>query len=57
MDRDNECTSTELIPVFEGDEMNFLSSKNSREAGRDENLPDGVYEFVGDVPPKKQNED
>lgn len=33
VDRDNEGTSTELIPVFEGEKMNFLSSKSSREEG------------------------
>ena len=31
VDRDNEGTSTELIPVFEGEEMHFFPSESSRE--------------------------
>lgn len=42
MDRDNEGTSTELIPIFEGNKMGFFSQ---RVAGTRDNLLDGINEF------------
>lgn len=46
MDKDNESISTELIPIFEVDEMIFFLQ---RVAGRKDNFSDGGYELVGDV--------
>lgn len=53
MDQDNEGISTELIPVFEGDDMIFFLQ---RVAGRKDNLPDGGSELVGDVPKRNKND-
>lgn len=49
MDRDNEGIGTDFIPVFGGTKWNF----SSKIAGRDKNLPDGIYEFVRDVSPNE----